>query len=60
MQAFPAVGGSKSKQWCLVNLSPAEIKRGGRLAEHMILNCLGDWRLLVVAGCSHRCLVNLD
>lgn len=49
MQAFPAVEGSKSRRWCLVNLFPEEIKGAGRLAERSeLLNCLGDWRL--VAG----------
>lgn len=50
MQAFSAVEGSKSRQWCLLNLSSAEIKRGGRLAEHMILRCLGHWRLVAGGG----------
>lgn len=42
MQAFPAGGRSKSRQWCVVSLSPAEIKGGGRLAECWILE-LGCW-----------------
>lgn len=33
-----------------MNLSPVEIKRAGRLAEHKILNCLGDWRLVAGGG----------
>lgn len=29
---------------------PTEIKRGGRWAEHMMLNCRGDWRLVAGSG----------
>lgn len=43
-------GREQVRQWCLVNLSPVEIKRAGRLAEHKILNCLGDWRLVAGGG----------
>lgn len=39
-----------SRLWCLVNLSPAGIRRGGRLAEHMTLSCRGGWGLVAVGG----------